>query len=674
MTRKSTDHGEGVLRRALDVLPHPVCIVDVRTYRLLYANAAARQFARQPLSTTCYEFLYAANGPCNDPQRPCPLVDYLRQGQPVITEHVVEGGGPIPHTYEIHASPILDDEGVPAYAIIFIADVSSSRVAAHEIACTDLEISAILESSPVIYMLVDQDRRIWRANKAIYHLIPTPTGSIIGQRVGEAFRCVHAYDDPRGCGFAPACAACTVRRLVADTFTKGTGLERQEVALEIKTNGTAHTRHFLAWTSFLPNLPRSLILVVLEDITPLREMEDEVRQLASYQDRLNAITAMMARVDDLDTLLNLLITHLAQIAHVDKAGVWLEENVVARGIATDIILKEVKRAREQGLLPQHTLVWPPRSVQPSKMHRWLAELVQKYHLRTLLIVPIIAKERVIGAVGLASSQKDHWHENEIALVEAICHESSIVAERLRLIRHLQEMNALLEGALQVREIVLQNVSHELRTPLTLLKGYIELLEENALGPLTEQQKKALNVMHRHVDRLQFMVERLILMSTLHSRGLRTQHVEIVPWLRQVVEDWQRQAAVENVTIELDLAENIPPVQVDKDLFRQALDNLISNAIKFSKSGGRVLIRATCKDNHLHLTVRDDGIGIPPEDLNRIFDRFYQVDAKPSRQFEGLGIGLSLVRDIVEMHKGRVWAESEGIGRGATFHVVLPCAQ
>ncbi len=673
MPQKNSEHGEDVLRRALDAIPHPVCIVDVGTYRILYANPAAHTMAGRSLPSTCYEFLYGAEGPCNTPDRPCPLVNNLREGKAVVVEHLRRDERPIPRTYEIHASPIFNDEGLPVYALLFIIDVSTIRMGAQEIACTDLEISSILESAPVIYMLVDQDRRIWRVNKAVYSLIPNVSQPVIGQRVGEAFRCVHAHDDPRGCGFSAACAACTVRRLVAETFERGEGLERQEVTLEIQTNGTAHTHHFFAWTSFLPNLPRTLSLIVLEDITPLREAEEEIHQLITSREHLNTITAALAHVTEMEELLEVLTSQLAAITSAEILGIWIDEHVSTKGISPESILDEILRARQLNIVPTRTLVWPPHDVLPTTVYTWLRDLAHRHQLTTLLIVPILVDEHPVGAVGLGSRQKTRWDENEIALIEAICHESSIVVERIRLIRHLQEMNALLERALQVREIVLQNVSHELRTPLTLLKGYLELLDEEALGTLTEQQKKALTVMQRHVNRLQFMVERLILMSTLHSRGLHTRRVDITSWLRQVVEDWQHQATMENVTLELDLPEAIPAVQIDADLFRQAIDNLISNAIKFSQEGGRVCIQAKCEGHHLHLTIRDNGIGIPPENLDHIFDRFYQVDAKPSRQFEGLGIGLSLVRDIVELHEGRIWAESEGLGRGATFHIVIPCA-
>ena len=673
MTQESAGREEdGFLRRALDTIVHPVCIVDVHSYRILYTNPAAREFADRAQATTCFEFLYGSTGPCDSPERPCPLVSLLRERNPVVVEHIVPGEGPLPQTFEIHASPIFDDEGVLTHAVLVLVDATSSRVAAQEIACSGLELSGIVEHSPVLYLLVDQDQRIWRANKAVYSLIPRVEASIIGQRLGEAFHCVHAHDDPRGCGFGPACDECTVRRLVTETFTQGAGLERHEVEMEIQTNGSAHTRHFLAWTSFLPNLPRSLILVVLEDITPLREIEEEVQQLVSYRNQFNRITAEMVRVADLPGLLDLLSRSLSQACRVEWSGAWVDDVAVSRGLPTEIIHQEVARARVEGIVPDRILTWPPGEDLEPRVYTWFSQVVKRYGLRTLLLAPIYVNERVVGGIGLGSFQKSHWHANEISLIEMVSRESSIVIERLRLIRHLKEMNALLEKALQVREIVLQNVSHELRTPLTLLKGYVELLAEGMLGDLTEQQRKAVDVMRRHVDRLQFMVERLILMSALHSYQLHREPLDMGPWLQRVVEDWQHQAQMSNVTLDLNVSEDLPPVQVDEGLFRHVLDNLISNAIKFSQQEGRVRVRAWCEEKDFHLTVSDEGIGIPPEDLKRIFDRFYQVDAQPSRRFEGLGIGLSLVRDIVELHEGRVWAESEGVGRGATFHIVLPC--
>ncbi len=113
------------------------------------------------------------------------------------------------------------------------------------------------------------------------------------------------------------------------------------------------------------------------------------------------------------------------------------------------------------------------------------------------------------------------------------------------------------------------------------------------------------------------------------------------------------------------------IHTDPLLLEEVLVNLVDNAIKFSLDGGEITVRARQEDGHIHLAVADEGIGIPPEELERIFERFYQVDKGTTRRFDGMGIGLALSRQIISLLGGRIWAESEGRNQGATFHVLLP---
>ena len=252
-----------------------------------------------------------------------------------------------------------------------------------------------------------------------------------------------------------------------------------------------------------------------------------------------------------------------------------------------------------------------------------------------------------------------------------------LAERKRAEEKLREANLQLQAALSAKNEMIQNVSHELRTPLTTISGYVELLGEAALGPVTAEQAQALEVMSRQAKQLYFMVNRLLTLQTIDARGLQKIKVEPGLLLHQAVEAWQARAAAAGIRFDLEMSPAMPVVEADADLLNQVFDNLLDNAVKFSPAGGVVRVRAWAAQSgvpegcRVLISVADSGIGIPPDRLEHVFERFYQADGSTTRRFGGAGIGLALCRKIVAAHGGRIWAESDGERQGSTFYVALP---
>ncbi|OIO95477.1 MAG: hypothetical protein AUK03_05390 [Anaerolineae bacterium CG2_30_64_16] len=252
-----------------------------------------------------------------------------------------------------------------------------------------------------------------------------------------------------------------------------------------------------------------------------------------------------------------------------------------------------------------------------------------------------------------------------------------LAERKRAEEKLREANLQLQAALSAKNEMIQNVSHELRTPLTTISGYVELLGEAALGPVTAEQAQALEVMSRQAKQLYFMVNRLLTLQTIDARGLQKSEVEPGLLLHQAVEAWQARTAAAGIRFDLEVAPDIPVVEVDVDLLNQVFDNLLDNAVKFSPAGGVVRVRAWAAQSgvpegcRVLISVADSGIGISADKVEQVFERFYQADGSTTRRFGGAGIGLALCRKIVAAHGGRIWAESDGERQGSTFYVALP---
>ncbi|HEV2663352.1 MAG TPA: ATP-binding protein [Blastocatellia bacterium] len=257
--------------------------------------------------------------------------------------------------------------------------------------------------------------------------------------------------------------------------------------------------------------------------------------------------------------------------------------------------------------------------------------------------------------------------------------SALQSANRTLERRVEERTAELQKALervselsQLKANFISNISHELRTPLTHVKGYIELLVTESLGPITEEQRHALQVSQQSTVRLETLIEDLIMVS-LASRGelsLKQENVDIKRIANLAVKSSQGKAAERGVNLHAVIDENVPLVQADSQKTAWVLHQLIDNGIKFTSAGGSVVVSVKREgENLVVVSVTDTGIGIPASRLNDIFEPFHQLDGSSTRRYAGTGLGLSLVRQIIEAHGSMVDVQSVQ-GRGATFKFPL----
>jgi PAS domain S-box-containing protein len=232
------------------------------------------------------------------------------------------------------------------------------------------------------------------------------------------------------------------------------------------------------------------------------------------------------------------------------------------------------------------------------------------------------------------------------------------------IRELEQLN-------QSKSQFLATISHEFRTPLTAIIGYSELLAGKSADPASFADDVA--VIHREASRLSRMVDDILVVDRADAGRLRLQTgpVDLNALVRDVVGAVRPLADRHRLTLDLDLA--LRPITGDPDRLSQALTNLLGNAVKYSPDGGEIAIATRSDGDDVHVTVRDEGIGIAADDLSRIFGRFERVESGPSGRIAGAGLGLAIALEIAELHGGRLWAESE-LGLGSTFHLTLPAAE
>jgi signal transduction histidine kinase len=240
----------------------------------------------------------------------------------------------------------------------------------------------------------------------------------------------------------------------------------------------------------------------------------------------------------------------------------------------------------------------------------------------------------------------------------------------RLAAAFNRMSAELEHLEQSRRDLVANVSHELKTPIAAIRAHLE----NLLDGVEQPDPQTLQVMLVQSERLGRLVEQLLDLSRLESGEvpLHREETPLGPLVSQVVSEIEVARAAREVTLARELPDDLPPVDADRERVHQVLFNLVDNAVRFTPEGGAVTIAAHRHNGSVEISVADTGVGIPPEHLPRLFERFYRVDTARAREDGGTGIGLAIARSVVEAHGGHIKAESE-LGKGSVFTFDLPVA-
>jgi len=241
-------------------------------------------------------------------------------------------------------------------------------------------------------------------------------------------------------------------------------------------------------------------------------------------------------------------------------------------------------------------------------------------------------------------------------------------ELKRAYRKLKKTNEELRTLDEMKANIIANVSHELRTPITIAKGAIELAMDEQDQ---EKRRDLLNMAMNALLRQNFIVEDLLQAARLERGELRMEEVNLGELVERVAEEFRPVLIKHGLRMSLKVGDDLLAT-ADPEQVEHVLRNLINNAIKFNREGGSITIEAERKDGEVEVCVSDTGIGIPEEELDRIFDRFYQIDASPTRRYGGTGLGLAIVKEIVEAHGGRVTVTSK-VGEGSRFCFTLPAA-
>jgi len=247
---------------------------------------------------------------------------------------------------------------------------------------------------------------------------------------------------------------------------------------------------------------------------------------------------------------------------------------------------------------------------------------------------------------------------------------STAKDYIALTEEMKAINAELERLNRMKDDLLANVSHELKTPLTSAQGYVGYILTGKMGKLSAKQKRALEIVHRNLQRLEKQISNLLQTSRdkeieIHPHPFLLQHL-----MEEVLEDAKLKLQQKDLKLTNYISKDLPAVWADREKIRQVIQNLLDNAIKFTNRGGEIRLWATPQDDQVVVRLQDTGIGIPEDELPHIFEKFYQVESSRSRAFVGSGLGLSIVKQIIEAHGTTISVESQP-GRGTTFTFLLP---
>lgn len=302
------------------------------------------------------------------------------------------------------------------------------------------------------------------------------------------------------------------------------------------------------------------------------------------------------------------------------------------------------------------------------------DLVKTSQLNQLGYFPLAVEQGCIGVMALGSRPSLGLTPEGRRLGQLIAGQVGVIVERARLYERLRATNQKLEQINKLKNEFISMVSHELRTPLTTIKGFVSIVLNEETGELNPQQRHFLETSDRAIDRLTLLVSDLLDISRMEAGQIKMQMraASIRDVIARVAANFAPQLKAQNLSLTLHVPEGLPPIMADADRLIQVFDNLMTNALKYTSEGG-VTISASDKGDYVMVSLRDTGKGIPKEEAEKVFEKFYQIKTGGGYPTQGTGLGLAIVRSIIDSHRGKIWLESDA-GRGAEFRFILPRAR
>jgi signal transduction histidine kinase len=310
------------------------------------------------------------------------------------------------------------------------------------------------------------------------------------------------------------------------------------------------------------------------------------------------------------------------------------------------------------------------------LERSLAPLlptIRSEGIAAMAFIPLVSLGRVIGKFMLYYDEPHALSTDALQLATLIAWQVAFAVERTRAEAQARRSEAAAAEASRLKDEFLATLSHELRTPLNAIFGWVQILQTGVISP--ERLRHAIDVIGRNTNLQARLIEDILDVSRIISGKLEIENTPVLlaPLIDTVVSGALPAAQAKNIELVKTAPGDLPVIDADAKRLHQVLGNVLSNAVKFTPSGGRIDVRCSDEGSAITIEVQDSGVGIAPEFLPYIFDRFRQADSRAIRRHGGLGLGLAIARHLIEQHHGEIRASSAGPGLGTTVHIRLPVA-
>ncbi|RPJ27551.1 MAG: GAF domain-containing protein [Chloroflexi bacterium] len=409
---------------------------------------------------------------------------------------------------------------------------------------------------------------------------------------------------------------------------------------------------------------------------PPGDLESQPQQLK----RLVELSVILNSTLDLDALLQLITATATELLDCEAASILLydEKNprlFFAAATGSDPArLAEIPVPIENSLAgtifrTNHPIIL--NNVEQDPRHYSLVSTHIKFKVKTLLGVPMLIKDRTMGVLEAVNKRNGIFNEHDARLLSVTAAHAAIAINNARMLRTTQRALEKVKEADQLKSNFLTLASHELRTPLGIIIGYSTFLKDDAKGKLSSHANQVLTAagqMRSILDEMNNLV-----MLKADEMALKPQKVAMEDILAYACEGIREIAATRKQNLVYAFSEEPYIVSVDIDKTALAFGNILGNAIRFSPEGSDITVGVIKDGNQVMAWVQDHGIGIPVDKLQKIFEEFYQIEPPHTRHYGGLGIGLTIAKGLIEAQGGKIWAESDGMGAGTTFKVLLPMA-
>ena len=399
-----------------------------------------------------------------------------------------------------------------------------------------------------------------------------------------------------------------------------------------------------------------------------------------HLERLLEVVRGLTTAPDLQTFLQTIISEATEMTNSELASIleYDEDAAELRFLAMQWFERDL--LRPMGVpLDGSAAGWVFRKGQPliiqdvraDQRHFKVVDRMTNHLTQSLVAVPLLVRGQVVGVLE-ALNKKDaaHYTEEDLTILETLGALAAQAMENVNLARKVRVSKVELAELERLKSDFIAITSHELRTPLGLILGHATFLRELAGDQFNDQ----LDTIIRNATKLKEIVESLSDVDNFQNGSARVQghKVSMSKIVEDVASSFRSEAEHRNITLRTEHSELPHHIHADQGKITIALSNLVKNAIQFTESGGQVTIKVEEDSGYIKVTVIDTGIGIPARDLPHIFERFYQVESHLTRRYGGMGLGLAVAKAMIELHGGRIWAES--VGKGSTFTFLLPMNQ